>query len=135
VKSAISIATEIDPEILLLDEGLGAGDARFAEHAKGRVDDLIERSSILVLASHSEELIRAMCNRVLLLEAGQVATVGGVDDVIATYRRRSAPDATGGRPPGPRRRAPPSGGPRWSMASGVILADGHSGPRERGVSH
>jgi homopolymeric O-antigen transport system ATP-binding protein len=85
-----AIATAIDPEILLLDEGLGAGDARFAEHAKGRVDSLVERSSILVLASHSEELIRSMCNRVLLLEAGRVATVGSVDDVIATYRRRSS---------------------------------------------
>jgi ABC-type polysaccharide/polyol phosphate transport system ATPase subunit len=84
-----AIATAIDPEILLLDEGLGAGDARFAERAMARVDRLIERSSILVLASHSEGLIRSMCSRALLLEAGRVAAAGAVDDVIATYHRRS----------------------------------------------
>lgn len=83
-----SIATAIDPEILLLDEGLAAGDARFAERAKARVDSLVERSSILVLASHSEDLIRSMCNRVLLLEGGRVAAAGDVDDIIAIYRRR-----------------------------------------------
>jgi len=85
-----AIATSIDPEILLLDEGLGAGDARFAEHAKRRIDALIERSSILVLASHSEALIRSMCNRAMLLDGGRIAMLGGVDDVIERYRQRSA---------------------------------------------
>ena len=85
-----AIATSIHPEILLLDEGLGAGDARFAEHAKRRIDALIERSSILVLASHSEALIRSMCNRAMLLDGGRIAMLGGVDDVIERYRLRSA---------------------------------------------
>src|SRR5581483_10779544 len=62
-----AIATAIDPEILLLDEGLGAGDARFADRAKQRVDRLVERSSILVLASHGDSLIRAMCNKAVLM--------------------------------------------------------------------
>lgn len=82
-----AIATAIDPEILLLDEGLGAGDARFAERAMQRVDRLIERSSILVLASHAEGLIRSMCNRAVLLDGGRVSTLGEVDDVIAAYER------------------------------------------------
>jgi homopolymeric O-antigen transport system ATP-binding protein len=83
-----AIATTIDPEILLLDEGLSAGDARFAEHANRRVDDLVQRSSILVVASHSEALVRSMCNRAMLLDSGHVATVGDVDDVIETYTRQ-----------------------------------------------
>ena len=58
VRLGFAIATSIDPEILLLDEELGAGDARFAAHAAKRVEALIERSSIMVLASQSEELIR-----------------------------------------------------------------------------
>jgi ABC-type polysaccharide/polyol phosphate transport system ATPase subunit len=82
-----AIATAIDPEILLLDEGLGAGDARFAERATRRVDALIQRTSILVLASHSDVLIRNLCNRAALLNAGRVVTVGGVDEVIETYRQ------------------------------------------------
>jgi homopolymeric O-antigen transport system ATP-binding protein len=87
---AFAIATTIDPEILLLDEGLGAGDARFAERAKRRVDNLIERSHILVLASHSEDLIRSMCNRAVLLDAGHVCAAGDVDEVIETYRKMRA---------------------------------------------
>ena len=85
-----AIATAIDPEILLLDEGLAAGDARFAEHANRRIDALVERSSILVLASHSEALIRAMCNRAMLLDGGRNVVLGGVDDVIEVYRQRIA---------------------------------------------
>jgi len=85
-----AIATAIDPEILLLDEGLGAGDARFAERAKKRVDALVERSNVLVLASHSEGLIHSMCNRAVLLHGGRVVTAGGVEEVIEAYRRMNA---------------------------------------------
>lgn len=84
-----AIATAIDPEILLLDEGLGAGDARFADRAKKRVDALVERTSILVLASHSQELIRTMCNRAMLLDAGKLTMAGEVEEVIETYRKMS----------------------------------------------
>ena len=82
-----AIATTIDPEILLLDEGLSAGDARFAEHAERRVHSLVQRSSILVIASHSEALVRSMCNRAMLLESGHVVTVGDADNVIEAYER------------------------------------------------
>jgi homopolymeric O-antigen transport system ATP-binding protein len=82
-----AIATAIDPEILLLDEGLGAGDARFAERAARRLDALIDRSSILVIASHSEALIRSMCNRAVLLEGGRLVADGSVEDVITTYQQ------------------------------------------------
>jgi len=85
-----AIATAIDPEIVLLDEGLAAGDARFAERAKQRADALIDRSSILVIASHSEALIRLWCNRALLLDGGQVVMAGGVDEVIDAYSRSAA---------------------------------------------
>src|SRR5215468_3825368 len=80
-----AIATAINPEILILDEGLGAGDARFAEKAKERLDRLIDRSSILVIASHSEALIRSMCNRAVLLEGGRQIMAGTVEDVIRAY--------------------------------------------------
>jgi homopolymeric O-antigen transport system ATP-binding protein len=87
MRLCFAIATAIDPEILLLDEGLGAGDARFAERAQRRLHELFERASILVIASHSEELIRSTCNRALLLETGSVVATGGVDEVIDAYRQ------------------------------------------------
>ncbi|MCA9471197.1 MAG: ABC transporter ATP-binding protein [Nitrospirales bacterium] len=85
VRLGFGIATSIDPEILLLDEGLGAGDARFADRAKERVDALVERSSILVLASHSDALVKTMCNKAVLLQGGRILASGGVDEVIEEY--------------------------------------------------
>jgi ABC-type polysaccharide/polyol phosphate transport system ATPase subunit len=87
-----AVATAIDPEILLLDEGIGAGDARFAERAAKRVDALLARANILVLASHSDAIIRSMCTKALLLDAGRVVTMGSLEDVSAVYRKmRGAP--------------------------------------------
>jgi ABC-type polysaccharide/polyol phosphate transport system ATPase subunit len=85
VRLGFAIATAIDPEILLLDEGLGAGDARFAEKANKRIDALIQRSSILVLASHSDALIRSMCNKAVLMDQGKALKVGEVEEILAAY--------------------------------------------------
>ena len=76
VRLGFAIATSIDPEILLLDEELGAGDARFAARAAKRVEALIGRSSIVVLASQSEDLIRRICNRAILLDHGRIIADG-----------------------------------------------------------
>jgi ABC-type polysaccharide/polyol phosphate transport system ATPase subunit len=86
VRLTFAIATSIHPEILILDEGLGAGDARFAERAKARVDALIERAKILIIASHSDALIESMCNRAILLRSGRVVADGGVSEVTEIYK-------------------------------------------------
>jgi ABC-type polysaccharide/polyol phosphate transport system ATPase subunit len=83
-----SVATAIDPDILLLDEGIGAGDARFADQVKTRLDELIGRSSIVVLASHSEGLLRQLCNRAILLGEGKILMKGSVDDVLKEYHEQ-----------------------------------------------
>jgi ABC-type polysaccharide/polyol phosphate transport system ATPase subunit len=83
-----AIATAIDPDILLLDEGIAAGDARFAARAEGRMQALIQRTRILVLASHSDALIKSMCTRAILLEKGQLVEIGPVDEVIKRYHQR-----------------------------------------------
>jgi ABC-type polysaccharide/polyol phosphate transport system ATPase subunit len=85
MRLGFAIATAIDPEILILDEGLGAGDARFAERAAKRVDALVARSSILVLASHADSLIQSMCNKAVLMDGGRVTAFGPVNDIIAQY--------------------------------------------------
>ncbi|MEO1090151.1 MAG: ABC transporter ATP-binding protein [Pseudomonadota bacterium] len=85
IRLGFAIATAVDPEILILDEGLSAGDARFTERAAGRIRDLIQRSHVLVLASHSEALIRAYCNRAILLKEGRLMAEGSVDEVFDAY--------------------------------------------------
>jgi ABC-2 type transport system ATP-binding protein/lipopolysaccharide transport system ATP-binding protein len=85
---AFAISTSIDPEILLLDEGIGAGDDAFLEKAKNRLDGLIKRAGILVLASHSETLVRQLCNRGILLENGQVVASGSLDEIFDRYHQK-----------------------------------------------
>jgi ABC-type polysaccharide/polyol phosphate transport system ATPase subunit len=80
-----SIATVVDPEILLLDEDIGASDARFTARAAARLEEFARRSAIVVLASHTDELIRTICNKAALLESGRIVRVGPVDEVLATY--------------------------------------------------
>ena len=95
VRLGFAIATAIDPEILLLDEWLGAGDARFAARAAKQVEAMIERSSIMLLASHSDELIRQMCNRVILLDNGRLLADGQTTDVLDMYTRMNNEELPG----------------------------------------
>jgi len=81
-----AIATAGEPEILLLDEGIGTGDARFAERATRRMKEFMGRSRILVLASHSEHLIKSVCNKAALMQTGRILEVGPVDEVLDAYR-------------------------------------------------
>jgi ABC-type polysaccharide/polyol phosphate transport system ATPase subunit len=80
-----SLATAIDPGILLIDEGIGAGDARFFERAQKRMFGLVDRSPIMVLASHSMEMLRTMCNKAALLNGGQILATGPVSEIVDQY--------------------------------------------------
>jgi ABC-type polysaccharide/polyol phosphate transport system ATPase subunit len=92
VRLGFAVATAINPEILLLDEELGAVDARFAARAAERVESLIERSSIVVLASQSEDLIRKICNRAILLDHGRVIADGPTAEVLEIHNRMNRGD-------------------------------------------
>lgn len=70
---AFSIATNMEPEILLMDEWIGAGDKDFQEKARTRMDALAEKAGIIVLASHNHKLLARTCNLVLELERGQIS--------------------------------------------------------------
>ena len=83
---AFAVSTSIDPDILILDEGIGAGDAAFMGKANRRLHSFIERAGIMVLASHAEILVRMFCNKALLLEHGRVLRVGSVDEVFDAYQ-------------------------------------------------
>lgn len=84
---SFAIATSIDPQILLMDEGIGAGDARFAHKAKARIENFLGKAEIIVLASHSNDLIRELCNRAALMQGGRIVETGSVEDIIAMHER------------------------------------------------
>jgi ABC-type polysaccharide/polyol phosphate transport system ATPase subunit len=69
---AFAIATSFEPEILLMDEWIGAGDASFQEKARDRMSAMAEKAGIMVLASHNHGLLRNTCNKILELERGRV---------------------------------------------------------------
>lgn len=91
MRLAFAISTSIEPDILLLDEGIGAGDAAFLEKANKRLDEFTKKAAIIVLASHSDELIKKMCDNAVLMDHGRVVAQGKTEDVLSLYReQRSA---------------------------------------------
>jgi ABC-type polysaccharide/polyol phosphate transport system ATPase subunit len=69
----------------LIDEGFGAGDLQFVEKASQRMDEFIGRTRIMVLASHSNEMIKSMCNKAALMQEGRLVAVGPVDAIYERY--------------------------------------------------
>lgn len=86
---AFAVSTSIDAEVLLLDEQIATGDKNFMDKAERRFEELIERSGIMVLASHSSGAVERFCNKALLLEHGRVLAFGSVAEVMRTYGARS----------------------------------------------
>ena len=69
---AFSIATSVQPEILIIDEGIGAADEEFSERAAERLDSFLQNAGILLLASHSNQLIESWCKKKVRIESGQL---------------------------------------------------------------
>jgi ABC-type polysaccharide/polyol phosphate transport system ATPase subunit len=82
---AFALATAHSPDILLVDEGMGAGDANFQKKAKERIDSFISRARIIVLATHAAELARRMCNKALLMSNGEGVFFGDLDEAFNRY--------------------------------------------------
>lgn len=85
IRLAFAISTAITPEILVLDEMIGAGDAAFIARADARVKVFLARTGILVIASHSIPMLQQWCNKGMLLEKGKLIASGPIDDVAARY--------------------------------------------------
>ena len=86
LRLAFAVTTAVTPEILIMDEIIGAGDAAFFDKAEKRLNRIIGDSHILVVASHSEFTLQRFCNKAALLKEGQLVMVGSVDEVLAAYR-------------------------------------------------
>lgn len=85
LRLAFSVATSLAPDILLMDEWLSVGDESFQMRAERRLTEVVEQTSILVVATHSEKLIRDQCNRVIHMDQGRVIADGTPDDVLPGY--------------------------------------------------
>ncbi|MET4328401.1 hypothetical protein [Bradyrhizobium canariense] len=80
-----AVATAVEGEIVLLDEWIGVGDQQFRKKARQRLDEIVVRAGILVLASHDVELIKSTCNRAILLEEGRIVAAGATDEILGQY--------------------------------------------------
>jgi ABC-type polysaccharide/polyol phosphate transport system ATPase subunit len=85
MRLAIAIATEVDTDILLIDESLGAGDAAFVDKAKARIKGLVRRSKVVIIVSHDMAALRQICERGIWMRQGQIAADGPIDEVIDRY--------------------------------------------------
>ncbi|AAO29780.1 ABC transporter ATP-binding protein [Xylella fastidiosa subsp. morus] len=85
LRLAFSVSTIVCPEILLMDEWLSVGDEGFKQKAEKRLSELVQATNILVVASHSKQLILNTCNRVIWLEHGQIRMDGDAQEVCTAY--------------------------------------------------
>ncbi|KAA2262161.1 ABC transporter ATP-binding protein [Solihabitans fulvus] len=88
VRLALGIVTSIDPEILILDEGIGAVDAAFMEKARDRLSDLVRRSGLLVFANHSDEFLAEFCDTAIWMDEGHIKAQGNLREVVTAYKGR-----------------------------------------------
>ena len=109
-----AIATSLRPSILLIDEVFGAGDKWFRQKAEQRFHSMLDDSSTVVMASHSDGLLKQFCDTAIWLERGELVQYGPVDDVAAAYN------------------AAPPGQPRPQPSEpAVVPADGGQGAPAR----
>ena len=85
---AFAIATAFAPDILLIDEVFGTGDASFFKKSEKRMRELMENASILVFASHNDALIRKFCNKAMLLNGGNQLAVGDVEEILKMHHEK-----------------------------------------------
>lgn len=90
LRLALSISTMIEPDILLLDEWLGAGDASFNAKVQKRMDSLVQKSRGLIIATHNETLMKSLCTHGLVLSKGKAIFCGDLDDALEAYRELRA---------------------------------------------
>ncbi|MGI6244325.1 MAG: ABC transporter ATP-binding protein [Pseudochelatococcus sp.] len=94
LRLAFAISTASTPDILLLDELISVGDSAFAHKARERIEAMMDRARILVLASHDPKTLRKYCNRAVMLSEGRIVADGTVEDVLRAYGVEADEDAT-----------------------------------------
>ena len=81
-----AICTAVEPDILILDEVLAVGDAKFRKKSEKRVMDMFENNVTVLFVSHSIEQVKTICNKGIILDHGEVAAFGDIEEVAAIYK-------------------------------------------------
>ena len=84
-----SIATAVEPDILILDEVLSVGDARFRKKSLAKVQSMFDQGVTVLFVSHNIQQVKAICDTAILLEKGHIIASGDVDTVAAVYEEKS----------------------------------------------
>ena len=85
-----AVATQVKPDVLIIDEILGVGDYKFQEKCEARVKDMLSDGATVLLVSHGLGTIKTMCSRAVLLSKGELVYIGSVDDVCSVYQDGNA---------------------------------------------
>jgi ABC-2 type transport system ATP-binding protein len=87
-----AIATDVQPDVLLVDEVLAVGDAEFQQRSTERMQELRRHGDAILMVSHNLESIRRLCHRAVWLDHGQVRAIGPADAVVTAYKRPALPE-------------------------------------------
>lgn len=82
-----SIATTVEPEILILDEVLSVGDAKFRKKSEKRIMDMFDKHVTVLFVSHNLEQVCRICNKAIILDHGKIVAKGGIDEVAEIYQK------------------------------------------------
>jgi len=85
----ISVATAFKPDLLLIDEVLGVGDASFRKKSEKRVKDMISESGTVVIVSHSLGMLNQICDKIILIDQGCIKKTGNPEEIIKLYRQET----------------------------------------------
>ena len=85
VRLAFAVAAHLDPEILVIDEVLAVGDAKFQEKCLGKIETAAKGGRTVLFVSHNMGAVRSLCDQAMLLEQGRIASIGPTSDVIRQY--------------------------------------------------
>ncbi len=133
VRLGFSIAAHLEPDILLLDEVLAVGDAAFQAKCMDRVKELERAGTTIVFISHDLNAVERVCNRVILMQQGQIECIGSPQEVIKRYKHAGDTSISGPRGLGPERKwhdlaAAPSNGIVRLRSVRVRTEDGRTIP-------
>lgn len=81
-----SIASAVQPDVLMIDEALAVGDAEFRQRSRRRMEELMQQAGAIFLVSHALDQVLELCSRAIWLDEGQIVEDGPADDVVAAYR-------------------------------------------------
>ncbi len=84
-----SIVTQVKPDILILDEVLAVGDAKFRKKSEAKVMEMFDQGVTVLFVSHSLAQVKRLCNKAILLEHGQIIAAGEIDEVSKVYEEKT----------------------------------------------